>query len=74
MLVLAVLGAKALWLLYVWLLSAVISSELSKRKGYSEKVGLGTGLLLSAVGVLIWLAIPARPGSRWAKRRAASSD
>jgi hypothetical protein len=69
MLVIAALGAKALWLLYVWLLSAVIASELSKRKGYGEKVGLGTGLLLTVVGVVIWLFIPAKPESAWAKRR-----
>src|SRR5207244_2432492 len=52
-------GAKVLYLLYLWLLSAILSGELAKRKGYSEKAGLGSGLLLSAVGLLIWLAIPA---------------
>ena len=40
MLILAAdLGAKALWLLYLWLASAIAASELSKRKGYGEKVG-----------------------------------
>ena len=69
-LIVADIGAKALFLLYAWLLSAIAASELSKAKGYGEKLGLGTGLLLSVVGPLIWLLIPARPNSRWAARRA----
>jgi hypothetical protein len=68
--ILAAVGSKALLLLYAWLLSAIAASELSKAKGYGDKVGLGTGLLLSVVGPLIWLFIPARPNSRWAARRA----
>jgi hypothetical protein len=64
-LVIAAIGAKALYLLYAWLASAIISSYLSNRKGYGEKPGLGTGLILSVVGVLIWLVWPARPDSRW---------
>jgi hypothetical protein len=68
--ILAVLGAKALFLMYLWLASAIASAELSKRKGYGEKVGLGTGLLLTALGPVIWLLIPAKPNSRWAARRA----
>ena len=62
---LAVIGAEALYLLYGWLLSAVAASWLSARKGYGEKAGLAAGLLLSVVGVLIWLLWPARPDSRW---------
>jgi hypothetical protein len=62
---LAVIGAKALWLTYLWLASAVAASYLSARKGYSEKLGLAFGLLLSAAGVLIWLVWPARSDSRW---------
>jgi hypothetical protein len=65
MTLIAVLGAKALWLLYGWLASAIIASWLSNRKGYGEKPGLASGLLLSAVGVLIWLVWPARQDSRW---------
>jgi hypothetical protein len=61
----AALGAKALYLLYVWLGSAIVASYLSDRKGYGSKVGLAFGLLLSAVGALIWLLVPARPDSRW---------
>jgi hypothetical protein len=62
---LASLGVKALYLTYVWLLSAVAASWLSDRKGFGERPGLITGLLLSAVGVLIWLAWPAKSDSRW---------
>jgi hypothetical protein len=65
MTVLALLGAKALYLLYVWLLSAIVASYLSKRKGYGEAPGLATGLVLSALAVLIWLFWPARPDSSW---------
>jgi hypothetical protein len=63
----ALLGAAALWLLYAWLLSAIIASYLSERKGYGEKLGLSFGLLLSFVGTLIWLVWPARPDSKWKK-------
>ena len=63
--VLAVIGAEALYLLYGWLLSAIAASWLSARKGYGEKPGLAAGLLLSVVGVLVWLLWPARPDSRW---------
>jgi hypothetical protein len=61
----ALLGSTALWLLYLWLASAIVASYLSERKGYGSKVGLAFGLLLSAVGALIWLLVPARPDSRW---------
>jgi hypothetical protein len=64
-LVLADLGVKALYLTYLWLLSAVAASWLSSRKGYGERPGLITGLLLSAVGAIIWLFWPARADSRW---------
>ena len=65
MIVFALIGAKALYLLYIWLASAIAASWLSDRKGYGEKPGLATGLLLSAVGVIVWLVWPARPDSRW---------
>jgi hypothetical protein len=61
----ALLGAKALWLLYLWLGSAIVASYLSDRKGYGSKVGLAFGLLLSAIGAIVWLLVPARPDSRW---------
>jgi hypothetical protein len=63
--VVAVIGAKALYLLYGWLISAIVASWLSHRKGYGEKPGLAAGLLLTVVGVVIWLFWPAKPDSRW---------
>jgi len=59
------IGAKALYLLFLWLISAAAGAWLSDRKGYGERVGLTLGLLLSVVGLLIALVLPARPGSRW---------
>jgi hypothetical protein len=64
-LVFALLGSTALYLTYAWLLSAVAASWLSERKGYGPKPGLASGLLLTVVGVIIWLLVPARPDSRW---------
>ena len=64
-LVFALLGAKALYLTYIWLLSAVAASWLSERKGYGPKPGLASGLLLTFVGLIVWLVIPPRPNSRW---------
>ena len=63
--VFALLGAKALWLTYIWLASAIIASWLSDRKGYGERAGLATGLLLTFVGVIVWLVWPAKAASRW---------
>jgi hypothetical protein len=62
---LAVIGGGALWLTYLWLAAAIVASYLSARKGYGEKLGLAFGLLLSVIGVLIWLIWPAKPDSRW---------
>jgi hypothetical protein len=61
----AILGAKSLLLLYVWLGSAIVAQYVSERKGYGSKVGLAFGLLLSAVGAVIWVLWPARADSRW---------
>jgi hypothetical protein len=63
--VIAVIGTKALYLLFIWLASAIAASWLSDRKGYGEKPGLATGLLLSFVGVIVWLVWPAKAVSRW---------
>jgi fucose permease len=63
--VIAAIGAKALYLLYGWLASAIIASYLSERKGYGSKIGLAAGLLLSVVGALLFLVWPARRDSRW---------
>ena len=65
MTVFALLGAKALWLTYAWLVSTIIASWLSNRKGYGEKPGLATGLLLNVIAIVIWLLWPAREDSRW---------
>ena len=65
MTLIAAMGAKALWLLYLWLASAIAASYLSERKGYGSKVGLAFGLLLSLIGAIVWLLVPARPDSRW---------
>ena len=65
MTVLAVIGPKALYLTFLWLLSASASSWLSERKGYGERPGLAAGLLLSAIGVIVWLVWPAKEDSRW---------
>ena len=65
MTVIALLGATALWLLYAWLLCAIVASYLSGRKGYGEKIGLGFGLLLHVIGVIAWLVWPAKPESKW---------
>jgi hypothetical protein len=59
------LGALALLLVYIWLLSAIACSKLSELKGYGEKPGLGTGLILSAAGVIVWLLWPSKRDSRW---------
>lgn len=63
--IVAVIGFKALWLLYSWLIGAIVAQWLSHRKGYGEKPGLVSGLLLSVVAVVVWLIVPARPDSRW---------
>jgi hypothetical protein len=62
---LALIGAKALWLTYLWLGSAIVASLISARKGYGERPGLAAGLLLSAIGIVVWLAWPAKADSKW---------
>jgi hypothetical protein len=66
--VLALLGAKALYLLIGWMLAAIIAQDLSDLKAYGEKPGLATGLLLSGLSVVVWLAWPAKQGSSWSRR------
>ncbi|MGA2927627.1 MAG: hypothetical protein ABSG43_16850 [Solirubrobacteraceae bacterium] len=62
----ALIGAKALYLLFAWLLSTAGGGWVASRKGYNERVGLTFGLLLSVVGLLIVLfLLPGRPGSPW---------
>jgi hypothetical protein len=61
----ALIGAKALLLLYIWLLSTIAASYLSDRKGYGDRPGLASGLILSLLGTIIWLIVPAKPDSKW---------
>lgn len=65
MTVLAVIGAKALYLTFLWLGSAIVAAYLSDRKGYGERPGLASGLLLTIIGVFVWLLWPARDESMW---------
>jgi hypothetical protein len=65
MITFATIGATALYLLFVWLASAAAASWLTARKGYGDRLGLAFGLLLSAIGLLIVLLLPGRPGSAW---------
>jgi hypothetical protein len=62
---LALIGAKALLYLYIWLVSAITASYLSNRKGYGEKPGLATGICLTIAGVIVWLIVPAKTDSKW---------
>jgi hypothetical protein len=61
----ALMGATALWLLYLWLISCIIAGYLSARKGYGEKPGVATGLCLSAIAIIVWLVWPPKPESKW---------
>ena len=49
----ALIGSYALLFMYVWLLSAIAASYLSERKGYGDRPGLATGMLLSALGLAL---------------------
>ena len=70
MIVIAAIGANALFLLYAWLASSIIASYLSDKKGYGEKPGLATGLLLSVVAIVVWLVVPSKADSDWGRRKA----
>ena len=61
----AEMGVTALWLLFLWLASAIIASYMSERKGYGEKLGLAFGLILSFIGALVWIFWPPRADSKW---------
>ena len=68
--VIAALGYKSLILMYIWLGSAIIASLLSRSKGYGEKPGLGTGMLLSFIGPIIWLFVPPKDeNAEWHTRK-----
>jgi hypothetical protein len=63
-------GAKAFYFLMIWLASAIAASELSTRKGYGQKWGLGTGLFLSVIAVIIWILVPPKAESPWRQKQA----
>jgi hypothetical protein len=63
--VLAVIGAQALYLLFIWLISAIVASYLSGRKGFGERVGLASGLILPVISIVVWAIWPAKPESDW---------
>ena len=65
--VIALIGPKALYFMYAWLISGLIASTAAALKGYSERAGLATGLLLSLVGAVIWMFFPWRRDSRWSR-------
>jgi hypothetical protein len=65
MIVIANVGVLALYLLVIWLGSAITAAYISERKGYGEKAGLASGLLLSLVGAIAWLFVPAKRESDW---------
>jgi hypothetical protein len=63
--VVAVIGSKAIYFLYAWLIGCMLASTAAGLKGYSERVGLASGLLLSLLGGVIWMFFPWRRESRW---------
>jgi len=65
MIALASIGAKSIYFLFLWLISAALAAWMSERKGYGERVGLTFGLILSVIGLLIVMLLPGRPGSKW---------
>lgn len=65
MILAAAIGAKALYFLLAWLAGAAGAAYLSERKGYGDKPGLATGLILSLIGALIWVFVPAKDNSDW---------
>jgi hypothetical protein len=60
-----VIGIKAFWFLIGWLVSAIVAQYLSHRKGYGEKPGLASGLLLPVIAPIAWLLVPSRAESKW---------
>lgn len=62
---LAVIGTAALWLIFLWLGSAIVASIFSDAKGYGDKWGLVTGVMLSVIGAFVWAVWPPREISRW---------
>jgi len=63
--VIAVIGTEALYLFFIWLASAIAASYLSGRKGYGERPGLASGLIVPVISVVVWLLFPPKPESDW---------
>jgi hypothetical protein len=63
--VIANVGVLGLYLLLLWLASAIVGAYVSERKGYGNKPGLASGLLLSVIGAVAWLLVPAKSESDW---------
>jgi hypothetical protein len=63
--IVAVIGTQALYLFFIWLASAIIASYLSGRKGFGERIGLASGLLVPVISVIVWIVWPAKDGSDW---------
>ena len=61
----SIIGPEALWLTFIWLASAIVASQFSAQKGYGEKPGLVTGIMVSFIGAFAWAVWPAREVSRW---------
>jgi ABC-type spermidine/putrescine transport system permease subunit I len=51
-------GAWNLFWMYLWLVSTIAASYLSDRKGYGDRPGLATGLILSIIGAMQTFDIP----------------
>ena len=50
--------------------SSIVAASLSRSKGYGEKPGLGTGLLLSVAAPIIWLFVPPKDeNAEWHTRK-----
>ncbi len=62
--IVAAIGAKALYFLFAWLIITIICQYLAERKGYGTRWGLATGLIFPP-GVLVWLFMPPKPESDW---------
>jgi hypothetical protein len=63
--VIAVIGTKAIYFMYAWLIGCMLASTAASLKGYAERWGLATGMLLSLLGGVIWMFFPWRRNSRW---------
>jgi hypothetical protein len=62
--ILATIGATALYLLLGWLAITIVCQYVAERKGYGTRWGLATGLIFPP-GLLVLLLLPAKPDSDW---------